>query len=289
MAIFSFDFFKKCFILIVNFTSKTMALKDITLGQFYAAKSIVHRCDPRSKIIASLFLMTGLLMVDTASSLILFSMLVFSGIYFSNIPLDFFLKNLKPFLWFILFTFGVHSFFTTGTVLLDLKIFEITKEGLINGTLFSARFVLLILLTGLLTFTTSPLDLTDGLEKLLSPLKKIKLPVQEFVLMLTLTLRFIPILIAEVERLKNAQLSRGISFNVKLTQRIRNIGSMILPLVISSIQRADELAIAMESRNYLGGASRSSYRILNFAIRDHLLVGFSVGLFTIQFFFTAPG
>ncbi len=264
-----------------------MALKDIILGQFYTGKSIVHRCDPRSKIIASLFLMTALLAVNTAGSLILFSILVFSGIYFTNIPLSVFTKNLKPFLWFVLFTFMIHSFFTQGVVLLDFKIFSISKEGLENGTLFSARFALLILLTGLLTFTTSPLDLTDGLEKLLSPLKKIKLPVQEFVLMLTLTLRFIPILIAEVERLKNAQLSRGISLNVKLTQRVRNIGAMILPLVISSIQRAEELAIAMESRNYLAGIRRSSYRKLNFAIRDHLLVGLSVSLFTLQIFLTA--
>ncbi len=263
-----------------------MALQDITLGQFYAGKSIVHRFDPRSKIVASLFLLTGLLVVNTAGSLILFSMLVFLGMYFSSIPLYVFSKNLKPFSWFILFTFVVHSFFTGGIVLLDLNYFSITKEGLVNGTLFSARFALLILLTGLLTFTTSPIDLTDGLEKLLSPLKKVKLPVQEFVLMLTLTLRFIPILIAEVERLKNAQLSRGISFNVKLIQRVRNIGSMILPLVISSIQRADELAIAMESRNYLGDASRSSYRKLQYTLRDHLLVGMSVGIFISQFIFT---
>jgi len=263
-----------------------MAFTDITLGQYYAGNSVVHQCDPRSKIIASLLLMTALLVVEQTSSLILFSIIVFTGIYSSKIPLSFYAKNLRPFLWFILFTFLVHSFFTDGKILINLEIVSITSEGVINGLLFSVRFALLILLTGVLTFTTSPLDLTDGLEKMFSPLKKIKLPVQELVLMLTLTLRFIPILISEVERLKSAQLSRGISFNVKLTKRVKNIASMILPLVVSSIQRAEDLAIAMESRSYLGGANRSSYRNLSFRMKDHLLVGFSVGLFTAQIFYS---
>jgi len=183
-------------------------------------------------------------------------------------------KNLKPFFWLFLITFLIHLLTTRGTVLYSIPWLDwtITSEGMTNGTVYSIRLALLIIIAALLTMTTAPIELTDSLEKLFSPLKRVKVPVHEFALMMTLALRFIPILLREAERIRNAQLSRGLSLEGNLMHRVKNIIPMILPLMVAAIRRADELAVAMEARSYTGGSGRTTYRKLGFAPGDYVLL-----------------
>lgn len=253
-------------------------LRDITLGQYYPADSFLHRLDPRSKLLASLIFMTCLLLPVRLNSILLQAGICVLGFYFSRIPAKMIIRNLKPFLWLFLITFGIHLFTTKGNAVVSIPFFGIkaTEQGLLNGISYSIRLSLLIIFAALLTMTTAPIELTDSLDKLLSPLKRFRLPVHEFVLMITLALRFLPILIREAERIKNAQLSRGASLEGSLLQRVKNIVPMILPLFISAIRRAEDLAVAMEARHYVGGEGRTSYRKLAFSGGDYSLLAFSL-------------
>ena len=252
-------------------------LNDITLGQFYPANSFLHRLDPRSKLFASLIFMTCLLLSNEIILISLFGIICLVGLYFSKLPFKIFGRNLKPFYWLFLITFIIHLLTTEGKTIFDISLLNITvtEQGVINGISYSIRLALLIILASLLTLTTSPIELTDSLDRLLSPLKRFKLPVHEFTLMITLSLRFIPILLREAERIKNAQLSRGASLEGSLIQRVKNIIPMILPLFISAFRRADELAVAMEARDYIIGEGRTNYRQLVFKRGDFAVLIFS--------------
>ncbi|MFQ5707142.1 MAG: energy-coupling factor transporter transmembrane component T family protein [bacterium] len=254
-------------------------LNDLTLGQYYPSNSILHRIDPRSKLLSSLILMTALLLADEISLVSLFGGVCVLGILFSKLPFKTILKNLRPFVWLFGFTFIIHLLTTPGRLLVQVPFLgaSVTEAGVTNGIVFTLRLVFLIVLATLLTMTTSPIELTDGLERLFSPLKKLKVPVQEFTFMMTLSLRFVPILIREAERLKNAQLSRGVSLEGSLLRRVRNIVPMLLPLFISAFRRADELALAMEARHYFGGEGRTSFRRLQFKRADFVLLLLSAG------------
>lgn len=245
-------------------------LNDITLGQYYPGSSFLHRLDPRSKLLASLFFMTCLLFSNNWSLLLLYAGVCILGFYFSKLPLEIILKNLKPFFWLFLITFGIHVLTTTGTTLLEIPIIGVTltREGAFNGFSYAFRLALLIVFAAFLTLTTEPIELTDSLEKLLSPLKRFSVPVHEMSLMMTLSLRFLPILLREGERIKNAQLSRGISLEGNIVQRVRNVVPMVLPLLVSAIRRAEDLAVAMEARHYVGGEQRTSYHKLAFGRQD---------------------
>ncbi len=238
-------------------------LKDITLGQYYPGNSYLHRLDPRSKLLTSLILMTGLLVSHNWTLILLEIGVCLLAVGFSKVPIGVFMRNLKWFVWLFLITFAIHA--------LDLS-----EEGLRAGLLYTVRLVLLIVFAALLTLTTVPVALTDGLERLLAPLRRFKLPVHEFAFMMTLALRFIPILIQEGERVKNAQLSRGASLEGPLMRRIRNMIPMLLPLFISAIRRADDLAIAMAARNYTGGEGRTSYSQLVLCQADYITVMLSI-------------
>lgn len=245
--------------------------QDFTLGQYYPGHSFLHNLDPRTKLLASILLMTSLLLASNYTFVLGIVAVCALGICMSQIPGHFFLKNLRPFVWLFIITFLIHALTTPGTALITAPFVavSVTEQGLWSAGVYTIRLGLLIITAALLTLTTAPIDLTDGLERLLSPLKRIRVPVHEFVLMVTLSLRFLPILLQEAQRLRNAQVSRGASFEGNLMNRIKNIVPMIVPLFISALRRADELAIAMEARNYAGGSGRTVYRKLKMTLKDY--------------------
>ncbi len=246
---------------------------DITLGQYYPCESFIHRLDPRTKLICMMILMTALMLSHEPILLGVFAIFSTVIIILSRIPVRFVLRNLRPFVWLFGITLFFHLFWTSGRILARIPIIdaEITYEGLHVGLTYSARLGLLIILAAALTLTTSPIEMTDALERLFAPLKRFRVPTHEIVMMLTLSLRFIPTLMEEAQRLKNAQISRGASFNGTLLQRIRSIIPLILPLFISAFRRADELALAMDSRCYIGGEGRTSFSRLKFGKSDYLV------------------
>lgn len=258
---------------------------DITLGHFYPTGSCIHRLDPRTKLIAIMAVMISLLItrdIRVLGTFVVFSIFV---IRISKIPAVLVFKNLKPFLWLFILTICIHVFFTDGRAIAEIPVFgiRITEEGLILGSLYSARLALLIVFAAMLTLSTSPIELTDALEKLFAPLKKLHIPTHEIVMMMTLSLRFIPTLMEEAERLQKAQVSRGATFEGSLIQRVKSVIPLILPLFISAFRRADELALAMDSRCYAGGEGRSSYKKLEFHLADYIVTSFS-GAITILIF-----
>ena len=247
-------------------------LKDITLGQYFPGDTIVHRLDPRTKIlVVIIFIVALFLAVDWISYAVMF-LITAMCIKLSSIRLKSLMKGLKPLVFIILLTGILNLFYTKeGTVLLDWWIFTVTTGGIKRAFLMVVRIMLLVCGTLLLTYTTSPLALTDGLEMLLNPLKKIKVPVHEMSMMMSMALRFIPTLIEETDKIMSAQKARGADFSTgKLTERAKALLPLLVPLFVSSFRRADELAVAMESRCYHGGEGRTRMKTLRLARRDWL-------------------
>ncbi len=241
-------------------------LKDITLGQFFPGKSIIHRLDPRTKlVILVVYIVALFLAVNWVSYGI---MLVFLAwcIGISRVPLKAFVKGMKPLIFILFFTTVLNLFFTGGeTVLVAFWGIKITLEGLQRAFFMLIRILLLVMGTFLLTYTTSPISLTDGLESLLRPLKKIKVPVHELSMMMCIALRFIPTLIEETDKIMAAQKARGADFESgKLMQRVKALIPILVPLFISAFRRADELATAMECRCYQGGEGRTKMKLLRY-------------------------
>ena len=247
-------------------------LKDITLGQYFPGDTIVHRLDPRTKIlVVIIFIVALFLAVDWISYAVMF-LITAMCVKLSSIRLKSLMKGLKPLVFIILLTGILNLFYTKeGTVLLDWWIFTVTTGGIKRAFLMVVRIMLLVCGTLLLTYTTSPLALTDGLEMLLNPLKKIKVPVHEMSMMMSMALRFIPTLIEETDKIMSAQKARGADFSTgKLTERAKALLPLLVPLFVSSFRRADELAVAMESRCYHGGEGRTRMKTLKMASRDWL-------------------
>ena len=256
-----------------------MALKDITLGQYFPGNSLLHRFDPRSKIlftvlfIAAIFLCKGL--VSYGITLLILLMMI--GI--SKVQPRVFLKGMKPVVFIVVCTAILNLFYTSGTVLWSWGILKITEEGIWKAGFMVLRILMLIACTLLLTYTTSPILLTDGLEKLLRPLKKLHFPVHELSMMMSIALRFIPTLIQETDKIISAQKARGADFDSgNLIQKAKALIPILIPLFISSFRRAEELAIAMECRCYHGDDGRTSLRQLRYAGRDYGLIVFSIAL-----------
>ena len=256
-----------------------MALKDITLGQYFPGNSLLHRFDPRSKIIftvlfiAAIFLCKGL--VSYGITLLILLMMI--GI--SKVQPRVFLKGMKPVVFIVVCTAILNLFYTSGTVLWSWGILKITEEGIWKAGFMVLRILMLIACTLLLTYTTSPILLTDGLEKLLRPLKKLNFPVHELSMMMSIALRFIPTLIQETDKIISAQKARGADFDSgNLIQKAKALIPILIPLFISSFRRAEELAIAMECRCYHGDEGRTSLRQLRYAGRDSGLIVFSLAL-----------
>ena len=246
-------------------------LNDITLGQYYPGNSFLHKLDPRTKILATFFFMVAVFLAQSALSYGLLLFFVFSVAYMAKLPGKMLLKSIKPLWVIILLTLGIHIFTGQGEPLWQWKFLTITKEGIILGVKMSLRLILLLLISSLLTFTTSPIVLTDGIEALLSPFKRIGMPAHELAMMMTIALRFIPTLLEETDRIIKAQSARGADFSSgNLIQRAKNMLPILIPLFISSFRRADELAMAMEARCYRGGEGRTRMHQLVYGRRDGL-------------------
>lgn len=256
-----------------------MALKDITLGQYFPGNSLIHRFDPRPKIIFTVFFIAAIFLSKYLVSygLCLAVLLVFIAI--SRIQPKVFLKGMKPVVFIVVCTAILNLFYTSGTVLWSFGFLKITEEGLWKAGFMVLRILMLIACTLLLTYTTSPILLTDGLERLLRPLKKVNFPVHELSMMMSIALRFIPTLIQETDKIISAQKARGADFDSgNLMQKAKALIPILIPLFISSFRRAEELAIAMECRCYHGDEGRTSLRQLTMHGRDWGLVVFSIAL-----------
>ena len=262
-------------------------LKDITLGQYFPGDTVVHRLDPRTKLILVILYIVALFQAKgwisyAAVLLVTIVCMALSHISFKNI-----FKGLKPMLFIIVLTAMLNIFYTTGTPIVEGWI--ITWEGLDRAVKMILRIILLITGTFLLTYTTSPMELTDGLELLLNPLKKLKVPVHEMTIMMSMALRFIPTLIEETDKIMSAQKARGADFeNGSLIQRAKALLPILVPLFVSAFRRADELAVAMESRCYHGGEGRTRMKTLHFARRDYIALAlgilFLAGVIVLKYF-----
>ncbi len=253
-------------------------LKDVTLGQFFPGNSPIHRLDPRTKLVMLIVYIIALFVaVSWISYGVMLAFLV-TCICISRIPLKSILRGMKPLVVILLFTAILNLFFTKGeTVLVAFWGIEITLEGIVRAFFMLIRILMLISGTFLLTYTTSPIALTDGLESLLSPLKKLHLPVHELSMMMCIALRFIPTLIEETDKIMSAQKARGADFETgKLMERVKALVPVLVPLFISAFRRADELATAMECRCYQGGTGRTKMKLLRYMRRDYIAYGIGV-------------
>lgn len=252
-------------------------LQDITLGQFFPGNSFLHKVDPRTKIILLFALIILIFLADGAAAYTFLTCATIFLIFVSQVPPLTILKSLKPLSWIILFTLLIHFFSHEGKILAEIWIFKLTDEGIKFGVIISLRLILLIILSSLLTFTTSPIKLTDAMEKLLSPFAKFGVPAHELAMMMTIAIRFIPTLIEETDKIIKAQKSRGADFETgNIFARLKNFVPVLVPLFLSSFRRADELAMAMEARCYRGGAGRTHFKQLKFSRADFFAVIFVV-------------
>ncbi|RNB79024.1 energy-coupling factor transporter transmembrane protein EcfT [Brevibacillus fluminis] len=245
-------------------------LQNVAIGQYVPGNSTVHRLDPRSKLI---FIVLFAIAVFLANSFVAYGLLVLfiiGAIWLSRISLTYIIKGLQPVWFLMLFTVIIHLLLTKGgEVYFRIGWFSIEEAGVQQAIFISLRLGLLVVISSLLTLTTAPMDLTDGLERLFAPLKKLKMPVHEVALMMSIALRFIPTLLEETDKIMKAQQSRGADFTSgSLLKRVQHMLPIVIPLFISSFRRAEELALAMEARGYRGGTGRTRLRQLSFTGKD---------------------
>lgn len=258
--------------------------KDITIGQYLPGDSFIHRLDPRTKILSVLFFMVGVFGLNRLSSYLYVLALVVLVIANAKISVTYLLKGLKPIFIILVFTVGLHLFMTPGTSIWKLGFLNMTIEGLEKASFMALRLVFLVLFASLLTLTTAPMSLTDGLEKLLSPMARIGLPAHELAMMMSIALRFIPTLIDETDKIMKAQKARGADFESgNIWQRAKAMIPLLVPLFVSAFRRADDLAMAMEARCYRGSEGRTRMKQLHFALRD-VVVTSVMGILTVSAF-----
>lgn len=255
----------------------------LILGRYIPGNSLIHRLDPRSKLIAMILYIIIVFWANNFITNLIMLTFTLVVIFLSQVKLNFFFNGIKPMVGIILFTTIFQMLFTQGgEVFLSLWIIKITSYGLSQAALIFMRFLLIILFSTLLTLTTTPLSLADAVESLLKPLERLKVPAHEIGLMLSLSLRFVPTLMDDTTRIMNAQRARGVDFGEgNLIQKVKSIIPILIPLFASSFKRADALAIAMEARGYQGGDGRTKYRLLRWTTKDSLtiLVIISLGIF----------
>lgn len=249
-------------------------MNKLIFGRYIPGDSLIHRLDPRVKLIASFYFIAIIFLANNWQSYLLAAVFTVCCIVLSKIDFGFFARGVRPLLWLILFTVALQILFTTGgTVYWSWWIFNITEYGLQNGVFIFCRFVLIIFMSTLLTLTTQPLELSDAIEYILRPLKAVRFPVHEISLMLSIALRFVPTLMDETEKIMNAQRARGVDFGEGgLLQKMKAIVPLLIPLFVSSFNRAEDLATAMEARGYQGGEGRTKYRVLHWHRRDTWVV-----------------
>lgn len=245
--------------------------KNLTIGQHYPVESKVHDLDPRGKIIITFAFIISLFLINSFVSYLYVAVFLGIVISLSKVPIKFVLKGLKPILLIITITFVLNMIMTPGRIIVQLGFIKITEEGLRQAGFMAIRLVLLIMGTSMLTLTTSPIVLTDGIESLLNPLKKIGVPAHELAMMMTIALRFIPTLMEETEKIMKAQKSRGADFESgNIVNRAKNLVPLLVPLFISAFRRADDLAMAMEARCYKGGEGRTKMKELRINKSDYV-------------------
>ena len=233
-------------------------LRDITLGQYYPVDSVIHKLDPRTKLFATLLFIISVFSFDGIVGFIVMTAFLFGVIALSKVPLSFMLRGLKAIMILLVIAGLFNLFLTPGQVLWSIWKIHITREGLRNAVLMTIRMVYLIMGSSVMTLTTTPNQLTDGLEKALKPLQKINVPVHEIAMMMSIALRFIPILIEETDKIMKAQMARGADFETGgLVKKAKNMVPLLVPLFVSAFRRANDLALAMEARCYVGGEGRT--------------------------------
>lgn len=259
-------------------------LNDIMLGQYFPAESIWHKMDARVKLLLLLLFIVFIFACGTKVAYVLLTVLELLAIFTSKIPLIMYVKSLKPMFWIMAFTFVIHVFSGSGEPLFQLWIFSATKAGIEMGTFVTLRLILLMVAASILTFTTSPLVLTDALESILRPLKRFGVPAHELSMMMTIALRFIPTLIDETDKIIKAQKSRGADFTSgSILKRMTFVMPILIPLFVNAFRRADELAIAMEARCYRGDEGRTRMKKMQLCQLDYVTLVFA-GLLTAALF-----
>lgn len=245
----------------------------ILIGQYVPSDSYVHRLDPRTKIILITIYVIVVFLANNKFSYTLLTSFLILSLIMTKIPIRFILKGMTPVWFLIFFTFLLHLIVTKdGDVLFQILSFKVYVGGVMKGLIISLRFTLLILMTSLLTLTTTPIEITDAIEQLLHPLKKFKFPAHELALMMSISLRFIPTLVQETDKISKAQASRGVDFRTgPIKDRIKSIIPLLVPLFVSAFKRAEELAMAMEARGYRGGEGRTKLRELRYQKRDAVI------------------
>ena len=243
-------------------------IRDITIGQYYPADSVLHRLDPRVKFIGTILYIVSLFICKNWGYLLCAAFLIFL-IVLSNVPFRFMVRGLKAILFILPFTMALNIFLTPGTILWQWKALHITIEGLRTAVLMGVRLIMLILGASLMTLTTTPTKLTAGMETLFKPLKAVRVPVHEIAMMMSIALRFIPILLEETDKIMKAQMARGADFESGgLIRRVRAMIPLLVPLFISAFRRANDLALAMEARCYHGGEGRTQMKPLIYTKTD---------------------
>ena len=252
-------------------------LKDITLGQYYPGDSVIHRLDPRTKLVGTLAFIISLFLFRSFTVYLAAAVFLGTIIRISKVPFKFMVRGLKSIMVLLVITMSFNLFLTPGTPVLRLWKLQITEEGILQAVFMALRLAFLIIGSTVMTLTTTPNHLTDGLEKGLSPLRKVHVPVHEVAMMMSIALRFIPILLEETDKIMKAQIARGADFESgNLITRAKNLVPLLVPLFISAFRRANDLAMAMEARCYRGGEGRTKMKPLQYKKRDYLAYGMLV-------------
>lgn len=256
-------------------------LRDITIGQFFPGDSLIHRLDPRFKIVITIIFIMMLFTGSSLICLIVGAVYTFMAIAFSGISFKMYWKSVKPILPFLLITALLNLFLVdSGDTVFQWKAIKLTEGGINISVFMMIRIVLLIMGSSILTYTTSPITLTDAVERLLSPLKKLRFPVHELAMMMSIALRFIPTLIEETDKIMSAQKARGAEIDSgSFITRAKNMAAILIPLFISAFRRADELATAMECRCYNGGEGRTRLRQLHSSGMDYIALGVTIAFY----------
>lgn len=259
-------------------------LRDITIGQYYSADSVIHSLDPRVKLFGVLLFIISLFTFGNIFSYCLATIILIVVITVSKIPFKYVIRGLKPLLILLLFTTVLNLFTTKGEVFIHIWKLSITKEGIFLAVHIFVRLMYLIIASSLLTLTTTPTRLTDAMEKVMRPLNKINVPVHEVAMMMSIALRFIPILVDETDKIMKAQSARCMDFeHGNVIKRLKNLVPLLIPLFISAIRRANDLALAMEARCYQGGEGRTKMRELKYVKTDYIAYGFICLYFAVSF------
>ncbi|QFT87219.1 Energy-coupling factor transporter transmembrane protein EcfT [Bacillus sp. THAF10] len=249
-------------------------MNNLIIGRYVPGTSLVHRMDPRTKLLMVFIFVLIVFLANNVWGNVALAIFTIAVVLLTKIPIPFILKGLKPIIWIILFTMIFHVFLTKdGTLLFEAGFIQVYEEGVEQAIFISLRFLFLITITTILTLTTTPIQVTDGMETLFGPFKKIGVPVHELALMMSISLRFIPTLMQETDKIMKAQSARGADFTTgPLKERVKALVPLLVPLFISAFKRAEELATAMEARGYRGGEGRTKFRQLNWQLKDTLLM-----------------